>query len=193
MGPPPPTPELLRRAAAGDVRAQDEVFDAWLPIVLAWCMRLGGARVDPEDAAHDVFMVLLQRFDAIEQPDRFAAWMFGVTRRVLAKHRTRAWVRRWSGIELTDVRDPTSDPHSELDRSETTRKVQALLEEIPERQREVLILCELEGRTGPEVASILNIPVGTVASRLRLARKRFEVLARHASLEELVRPEGAPS
>lgn len=193
MGPPPPTPELLRRAADGDIRAQDEVFDAWLPVVLAWCVRLGGPRVDAEDAAHDVFMVLLQRFDVIEKPDRFGSWLFGVTRRVLRKHRTRAWVRRWAGGEVGEVRDPGRDPHADLDRSETTRRVQGILDELPEKQREVLILCELEGRTAPEVSSLLEIPVGTVASRLRLARKRFELLARQASLEELVRPEGVTS
>jgi len=182
MAPQPPTPEELRRAASGDVRAQNAIFDAWLPVVLRWCARLGGPRVAAEDAAHDVMIVLLRRFDAIEKPERFPSWLFGVTRRVLRKHRGRAWILRWAGSELPDVRDGRQDPERDLEDSELAASVRSILAELPERQREVLVLCDLEERTAPEVSQLLGVPLGTVASRLRLARARFEALARARSL-----------
>lgn len=173
-----PTQDELRRAAAGDVRARDALFDTFLPVVLRWCIRLGGPRVAPEDAAHDVFIVVLRKLDSLENPERFTSWLFGITRRVLRKHRGRAWVMRWTGGDIVDSSDPRQDPARDLESSETTRKVQRALAELPEKQREVLVLCDLEERTAPEVAELLGIPLGTVASRLRLAREKFERVAR---------------
>ncbi|MCK6552828.1 sigma-70 family RNA polymerase sigma factor [Myxococcota bacterium] len=188
-----PTSELLAKAAAGDLRAQDELFDAWLPVVLRWCIRLGGPRVAHEDAAHDVFIVVLRKLDTLERADRFPAWLFGITRRVLRKHRGRAWVLRWAGSEVHEVADPHQDPEGDYRRSETTRRVQVLLSSLPERQREVLVLCDLEERTAPEVAELLGIPLGTVASRLRLAREKFEKLAREQELDAAFAPAGGVS
>lgn len=186
---PAPSLERLERAAAGHVRAQNELFDAWLPVVLGWCLRLGGPKVDPEDAAHDIFIVVLRRLDSLEKPERFAGWLFGITRRVLRKHRTRAWVRRWGGTELSpEVRDDRSDPSAAFEASDAARRVREVLAGISERPREVLILCDLEGRTAPEVSELLGIPIGTVASRLRTGRKKFEALARKQNLDEWVRP-----
>ncbi len=190
MSPPNPSVDTLRQAADGSVRAQEQLFDAWLPVVLRWCARLGGPKVDYEDAAHDVFIVVLRRLDSLEQPDRFSSWLYGITRRVLRKHRTRAWVQRWSGSEMREVGDPSQDLDADVHRSQTTRQVQDILAGLPEKQREVLVLCELEERTAPEVAEILDIPVGTVASRLRLGRTKFERLARARSLHVQFAPAG---
>lgn len=170
------------------MRAQNGIFDAWLPVVLRWCVRLGGPHVAPEDAAHDVMIVLLGRFDAIEHADRFSSWLFGVTRRVLRKHRGRAWIRRWTGAGIPDVGDPRQDPERDLAGSDLARQVRSILAELPERQREVLVLCDLEERTAPEVSQLLGVPLGTVASRLRLARARFERLAREHALDAHVAP-----
>lgn len=185
---PPPSLELLRRAADGNVRAQNELFDDWLPVVLGWCTRLGGPKVHPEDAAHDIMIVVLRCIDRLEKPDRFSAWLFGITRRVLRKHRTRAWVRRWGGTELSpNLADSSVDPMKRYEATHASQRVQEVLQLVPEKQREALVLCDLEGRTAPEVSKLLGIPVGTVSSRLRHGRSKFESLARRYALDQLVR------
>jgi RNA polymerase sigma-70 factor, ECF subfamily len=173
----PPSADLLHAARRGDEGARDELIDHWLPTVVQWCARLGGPRVDPEDAAHDVFVVVLTRLDAIREPERFPSWVFGVTRRVLAQQRRRAWFARWVPGADYDAVAPGHDPDEGAALSETSRRVQAALEELPEAQRTVLVLCDLEERTDSEVADLLDIPLGTVRSRLRLARERFRRLA----------------
>ena len=96
----PPTAAVLRAAADGDVDARARVIDAILPSVMGWCSRLGGQKVDAEDAAHDVCIVTLERLPTLRSPEAFSGWVFGITRRVLAKHRRRAtW---WSWMPLSD-------------------------------------------------------------------------------------------
>lgn len=171
-------------ALRGDPGARDRVVEVWLPVVVAWCARLGGPRVDAEDAAHDVFLVALPRLDRVYDAKRFPAWLFGVTRRVLARHRRRAFVRRWIPGLTVDAPDPRDGPARLFAVSETGRRVQALLEEMSDVDREVLVLAILEDRPDAEVASLLDIPLGTVKGRLHRARERFLKKARAAGLSQ---------
>ncbi len=165
-----PRPEL-------EESANDAIFEEWLPVVLRWCARLGGPKVDAEDAAHDVMITVLTRMHTLRNPDDFPAWVFGVTRRTLAWHRRKAWIRRWvPGLEPEGVA-PGAGPEQSVAASEIGRRVQEVLERMPAELREVLVLCELEERPDEAVAQILEIPVGTVKSRLRRARRQFALEA----------------
>jgi len=175
-------PGMVQAALEGRPGAREALVDTWLPVVLGWCARLGGPRVDSEDAAHDVFIVVLNKLGSLQDCARFSAWLFGITRRVLARHRRQAWVRRWvPGLQL-DVADGGPGPAKRYELSETSRRVQRALEQLPAAQREVLVLCDLEERTDNEAAQLLDIPLGTVKSRQRLGRRRFRILAERMEL-----------
>lgn len=182
----------LERARRGDVDARDELVEQWLPVVLGWCTRLGGPRVDAEEAAHDVLMVMVRRVDQVYDASRFGPWLFGITRRTVAQHRRRAWFRRWVPGASTDRPDASFGPARLYDVSETGRVVHEVLEGLPDAEREVLVLCLLEERTDREVAELVGVPVGTVKSRLHRARDRFLKAARARDLgpEGLARGEG---
>ena len=62
--------------------------------------------------------------------------------------------------------------------SDTARWVWEILDELPLAQREVLVLCDLEGRTREEVAELLGVSSGTIKGRLRLGREKFRRMAR---------------
>ncbi len=178
-------PTLVEAAARGEAGARDELVDAWLPVVLGWCSRLGGPKVDPEDAAHDVLIIMLDRLHSLRDASAFSSWLFGITRRVLAKHRRQAWVKRWVPGLLPENADPEATPFHRYRLSETSRRVQQALEQLPPAQREVLVLCDLEERTDLEVSELLGIPLGTVKSRLRLGRRKFRVIAEQNKLVAL--------
>jgi RNA polymerase sigma factor (sigma-70 family) len=165
--------DQVRAAIAGRPQAIDRVVEASLPRVLAWCRRLGGPRVDAEDAAHEAMLVVIDRIGTLRDPDGFAAWLFQVTRRVLAAHRRRAWFARWVPGLAVDPRDPSPDPEGRAMLGETSEAVRRLLEALPAIHREVLVLCDVEGCTDDEAAALLGVAVGTAKSRLRVARERF--------------------
>ncbi len=166
----------------GGSNARDHLFSVWLPVVLRWCVRLGGPSVDAEDAAHDVFIVVLRRVDQVANEAQLSAWLFSVTRRVLAQHRRRAWVRRWVPGLVLDTPDPGRGPAALMAVDQTSRAVQSVLDRLPEAERAVLVLGLLEDRSDREVADMLGVPHGTVKSRVRRARSRFLELAHQSGL-----------
>lgn len=170
-----PPQSLFAAVEQGEVGALDRLIAAWLPVVIAWCGRLGGHRINREDAAHDVMIVVINRHQKVDGPAKFPAWLFSVTRNVTSRHRRRAWLRRWVPGEPPEPVDPISTRRPEF--SDTARWVWEVLDALPTDQRDALILCDLEGRTREEAAELLNVPVGTVKGRLRLGRARFRRLA----------------
>jgi len=171
-----PAPRDWDAVRRGDRLAIDALCENWLPTVLQWCRRLAGPRVDPDHAAQEVFLVVLRRVHTVHRPEQLPSWMFSVTRRVLAQHRRRAWVRKWMPGEAPEVADPHADPSRHTERRQTALQVQAILLQMPEDLRAVLVLCDVEGRTDPEAAELLGLKVGTAKSRLRRARQRFKDL-----------------
>lgn len=160
-------PNTVEAAVAGDLDAIERVAHAWVDQLYKWCARLGGPRVDAEEAAHDVLMLFVRRHASIRDPSRLDAWLFSTCRRVVANHRRRAWVRRWLPGAVPEV------AWSDDGVSDREQRVYLVLDAMSERDREVLTLCYLEGRGLQEAGEILGVPEGTVKSRLFAARDRF--------------------
>lgn len=169
-----PSAERVAAAIAGDTMAFEAVVRACLPVVLGWCKRLSGTSVDPEDAAHDILVIVVDRMHGLRDPAAFPAWLFQITRKRLSSLRRRAWfgtMLEWEPV------DPRLDPEAQHTSNDCSRRVQALLDRLPEAQRMVLVLHDLEERSDAETAAMLGIPKGTVKSRLRLGRAALRKLA----------------
>lgn len=174
MKAPIPDPSIAAAALADPSRAAvDALARAWLPFVHAWCQRLGGPTVDAEDAAHEVLIAMCRNLARVESAEVFPAWLFGTCRRVVANHRRRAWIRRWVPTPAAEPVHPGWGPERSAEARQAAALVWRALDRLPHAQREVLVLCELEERPGSEAAAILGVPLGTVRSRLRLAREAF--------------------
>lgn len=180
----PPDIAEVRAARAGNSEALQDLMARALPCVLQWCTRLGGPRVDAEDAAHDVIVVVLTRIHTLSEPELFGPWLFGITRRVLAGHRRRRMFEAWiPGLARTG---PESDPHAQAELSDLGRQVQAALDSVSVDHREILVLIDIEERTEREVADLLSLPIGTVRSRVHRARQAFLLVARRLQLPAVV-------
>ncbi len=170
--------EVQRR----DRRALEALCRQWMPTVLQWCRRLGGAGLDAEGAAQEVFIVLLDRLESLDGPHVVGSWLFSTTRRVLAQHRRRAWVQRWlPGVSIDHVAgggnpERRSSARSDLD------QVQLIVSKLPPRLAEVWVLVQIEQRTVPEIVALTGIPEGTLRTRLRRARQIFLAEARSRGL-----------
>lgn len=180
---PPPAPVNTDRPPPG--RDVDAMARALLPTVYAWCARLGGGRIDAEEAANDTLLILMRRADRRPDSVPVEAWAYAVTRRVVANHRRRAWWVRWVAGAPADSISRGPSALARLDQDDVARRVWALLDELPGPQREALVLCDVEDRSCGEVARLTGVPEGTIRSRLRLARARFRDRARFHQLGDL--------
>jgi len=135
--------------------------------------RLGVPAADVDDAAQQVFIVGTRRLADIP-PGSERTFLYGTALR-LASTLRRNSRRRERFIESVQAEPQPSSrtPHEELEQRQALGVLDALLHTLEDEQREVFVLCEIEGLTAPQVASIVGIPVGTVASRLRRARQCF--------------------
>lgn len=168
-----PDERLIAAFLSGDPAAREQLLATWLPVVLDWCTRLGGARVDPEDAAHDVMIVVLTRLDTLRSADRLKPWIFSIVRKVLDRHRRKAWWRRWlPGVE-PEATCPEPAADLRIADARIARELWALLDHLPMEQREAIVLADIEDRPLAEVAEMVGVPLGTLKSRLRLGRDRL--------------------
>ncbi len=169
---PTPTPAVPRMPHT-DVRLRAAVGNH-LALVFRVLRRTGLGPADAEDASQDVFWVLAQRFDDV--PERAQrAFLVSTALRVASDRKRSKWHRSVSGgldVEARISDAPLPDEAVEM------RRAGALLDEalatLEEFERSVFILAELEQMTRAEVASVLGIPEGTVASRLKRARESLE-------------------
>jgi RNA polymerase sigma-70 factor, ECF subfamily len=140
--------------------------------VLETLRRLGVARADVEDIAHDVFLAVLKQLDTYDPSRPVKPWLFGFAFRVASQYRRKA--RRLEPLESPEtIIDTAERPDAQVETSRKRRMVQLALEEIELDRRAVFVLHDIDGFTGEEIARSLAIPLGTVYSRLRLARDDF--------------------
>jgi RNA polymerase sigma-70 factor (ECF subfamily) len=140
--------------------------------------RLGVHEAATDDATQQVFMILSNRLDHIE-PGKERAFLTGTAIRVASNYR-RAQSRRIDVADTNAVEgavDHSPNPEISLERRRLRQLLDRALGELPDDLRVVLVLSELEELSDPEISELLNVPLGTVASRLRRARARFRQLA----------------
>lgn len=188
---------MVSELALEPARAAPEVGDEWLGALVrdhfayVWrlCRRLGLPEADADDAAQQVFIVASRRAADMRTGSE-RAFLYGVAVNAAAKWRE-ARARRREEPETELERMEASVPSAEelLDRRNARLLLDALLDAMPLELRVVFVLYEIEQQTAPEIAATLDIPLGTVASRLRRAREDFA--ARVARLEARRRFEGA--
>jgi RNA polymerase sigma-70 factor, ECF subfamily len=165
---PAPKPEVIRRAAAGDVGAFAEIYECCAPGVRRYVGTIVWDRWDAEDVTQEVFVKLftgLPQYDASRAA--FSAWMLRVARNAAIDH-----LRRHRGhptlLEF-DERTPVDEAGRACGES-----LRAALEELPASQREILVLRALGGFTPPEVALRVQRSRGcinTLFHRARLSAK----------------------
>jgi RNA polymerase sigma-70 factor, ECF subfamily len=156
---------------AGRLRALVEVhFDfIWRSL-----RRFGMPPADADDGAQRVFFIASQKLEQIE-PGKERAFLFGTAYRVAREIRRSASRRPEAPLgEGDDVPDSAPGPEEFADRRRARALLDRVLDEMPIESRTVFVLFELEELTAPEIALLLEVPLGTVASRLRRARELFQ-------------------
>jgi RNA polymerase sigma-70 factor (ECF subfamily) len=161
-----------------------QLYDEQFRFVWRSLRRLGVQESDLPDAVQDTFLVVHRRLPEFEGRSKVTTWLFGICFRVASDGRKRAHARRRAGEPLVDMRDERVDVAAEAEHRQALARLDMLLDELPLEQRAVFTLFELEGMTGDDIAETLEIPLGTVYSRLRLARAAFRQAAARMQARE---------
>jgi RNA polymerase sigma-70 factor (ECF subfamily) len=168
--------ELWERIVKGDAASFDAFYRANAPGLQGFLRQIVGNPQAAEDVAQETFIQIWNRPNGF-QPERGAirTYLYGIGRKRAAE-----WWRRQSPTQ--EEKESAASP----DHSETASVVGDAFQRLPEEQRNLLWLREVEGQSYAELAAILEIPVGTVRSRLFAAREALRTIWRspHKNLKE---------
>ena len=156
------------QAAAGGQVEAEALYRENHAFVWRNARRLGAHEDWVDDAVHKVFLVATRRLHEFEGRSSAKTWLFAITFRIVQRlQRDRFRQQRQAARYVREQAPTVGDAADETERAQYLRYLLGLL---PDPQRVVLILAELEGFTSTGIAEVLGIPPGTVDSRLRAAR-----------------------
>ena len=162
--------ELVYRARRGDEFAFGLLVERYQRPAYAVALSVTGRHEDAEDAAQESFLVALDRLEECRSPERFGGWLMTIVR-----NRSKNLIRRESLRETDQVppaaRSLVPTPDKMAEAAELRGLLEAALKELPEVQRQIVLLHDLEGWKHREIAERLDLPSGTVRSHLHFARK----------------------
>jgi RNA polymerase sigma-70 factor (ECF subfamily) len=171
---------LIDRSRRGDREAFDKLVAKHQQRAYQYAFRLTR---DPEEAADIVSESFIRMFKALgnfKGDSAFTTWMYRIATNcfldIRKKKRSRPSVSLEATVQTTDgevtyqFEDTNSSPHEEAERSEAMRAVQDAVEMLPEYQRAIIVMYHAEMQSYEEIAETLNLPLGTVKSRLNRAR-----------------------
>lgn len=133
-------------------------------------LRLGVPAATVEDAVQDVFLTAQQKLAGFEGRSTPGTWLVGIAVRVAANARRSAERRGHLKVLDDALVDPTTGPDQRLEQRRNLAELEMVLARLPEEQREVVVLIDLEQLTAPQAAEALEVKLNTVYSRLRLGR-----------------------
>ena len=173
---------LIRRVQAGETEAFEDLVRAHEKTVYNLALRMTGDAQDAEDMAQEAFLKAYRSLGDFRGESKFSVWLYRIVSNVCLDFLRRR--SRRPSVSLTaedeegeeqqwDVPDERLSPERLLEQKLTREAVQAGLRELPEEQREILLLREIRGLSYEEIGEILSLEPGTVKSRIFRARKRL--------------------
>jgi RNA polymerase sigma-70 factor (ECF subfamily) len=159
--------ELIQRAATGDRGAFETLYQRYARSVFGLALRRLGDRGRAEDAVQETF-ASIWRSAGSYRPERGpgAPWLYAVARNAIVD---RARARTETPADIPDEAAPDAGPADRAEQGWVAWRVHRALEELPEREREVVSLAYWSGLSQSEVAEFLGLPLGTVKTRTRAA------------------------
>jgi RNA polymerase sigma-70 factor (ECF subfamily) len=184
--------EFLQLMLAGDEAALATLYQRRAAEIFRFALQMCGSPALADDVTQEVFMVLIREGHSFD-PARgsLRAFLMGVARNQVLRRlrRERFYVAIDEDTEADTVMEAarsTENPLDDLSRTETIESVRKSVLALPERYREVVVLCDLQEMSYAEAAEILGCAVGTVRSRLHRARALLIEKLRPAKEDETV-------
>ena len=170
-----PTPFIASPAGATDL---ETLYRTHAPTVARWAARLAGPLVDVDDLVHEIFLVVQRRLPEFRGEAKVTTWLYRITERVAREGRRKdRFRRRFSRARHLEIQRTMTAPHltpvDEFERRQASEMVYRILDRLPGKYRNVLILYELEELSGEAIATLTGLKPATVWVHLHRARARF--------------------
>jgi RNA polymerase sigma-70 factor (ECF subfamily) len=174
---------LLRRACSGDYDAFDELHTRLLPPVTRFVRRLVGMSSEADDVVQDTFVSLYANMERIDPPEMLRPYLFRI-----ARNRAYDLLRRGGRYEQVSIDEDEDDPFSvrvsfEIADERTPDdaadwlllhvQVRDAIDDLPELQRQALIMYAEEEMTYQEIAEAMDVSIGTIKSRIFHAKRNL--------------------
>ncbi len=170
--------DLACRIQQGDRDALAALVERHHDALMGYLYRTtGGDRALAQDLAQETFLRLMRSIKRYQYPRPFKPWLYAIATNLARDHYKRAAVR-WRATEREydwphDVEDDGEPPETLLVAAVEARQIAVALGRLPEAQREVVVLRYYQEFSLAEISQILDIPLGTVKSRLSLGLRRL--------------------
>jgi RNA polymerase sigma-70 factor (ECF subfamily) len=176
---------LIDRCLAGDDTAFDQIVLRYQDMVFSLSCRLLGGYDEAVDLSQEVFLQVYRKLSSFRRDASLRTWIHRIVIN-RAKNQKRWWKRRINEMTAVPIEEAetrtrsgrallrTSDdvaPDAELARKEQSQLLHRAIEKLPFDQKTILLLKEIEGLSYEEISTTLELPLGTVKSRLARARK----------------------
>lgn len=169
-----PDNELVRQVREGDRLAFNQLVLKYRGRVMGIAARMLGDRAAAEDLAQDIFVKVYRSLRDFHGAALFSTWLYRITANSCLNHRKKQSRERRLAEVVDDLEalrcDPSSNPHNVLERKQLAAQLEKAIGGLPEDQRMVLVLRDIEGLSYEEIADCLTLELGTVRSRLHHAR-----------------------
>ncbi len=171
---------LIERCKKGDLAAFNELVKKYEKQVYNFAYRLTGNYDDANDIAQDAFLRVYNAIGGFRGDASFTTWLFRITTNVFLDDRKRARAHPHSSLDeymdleessvARQIEDPSPLPEAITEEKERGEILQGAVQSLPEYQRAMVVLYHTEQKSYEEIAEIMNLPIGTVKSRLNRAR-----------------------
>jgi RNA polymerase sigma-70 factor (ECF subfamily) len=165
--------ELIERLRLRDPRALSELYDLFGTRVYSLAVAILGDNMAAQEVTQDTFMKVWQNPHLYRRDEgRFTGWLLTITRRLAIDHLRHENRRSGKSFSLDDENFP--ELHDPLqDERARWRDLKHMMDELPLEQREVIVLAYYRGMSQSDIALYLDVPLGTVKTRLRLGMDKL--------------------
>jgi RNA polymerase sigma-70 factor (ECF subfamily) len=177
---------FVRGIVDGDPDAVAAVYERYGGLIFRFSLRLSSDKSIAEEVTQEVFLALIRQashFDA--RRGELSTWLCGIARNLVWKYLRRS--QRWESLEddyemdVSAIGSVAASPYEVIENRDMSALLWRSIEELPPLLKEILVLCEFEELSYHAAATITNVPLGTVRSRLSRAKARLAQLLRDNS------------
>jgi len=173
--------ELVARTLRGDPEAFAGLVERYDRAVYHLAYRTLRDQEEAKDVAQEAFFKAYRSLRTFKPSMRFSTWIFAITYHASCDRLNRR--KRYSNEELPDRADPSAGPAESVIAGDEARQLRDAIAALPQKYRAVVTLYHLQGRQYEEIATVLQIPIGTVKTHLFRAKEQLRRMLSHNGAE----------